>query len=109
MKYSNHPSIVATKNLNKDSRLDFCRVSVQDVVKEVKKLSAWKATQYTDLPAKIPQENSDIFENYICGFFNDCVDSGDFPSVLKIANINQFFKKGIEIWKIIIDQWAFFQ
>ena len=66
MKYSNHPNIAATKNLNKGSRLDFCRVSVQDVVKEIKKFRAWKATQYTDLPAKIPQENSDIFENYIC-------------------------------------------
>ena len=37
---SNHPNIAATKNLNKGSRLDFCRVSVQDVVKEIKKLRA---------------------------------------------------------------------
>ena len=39
LKYRNHPSIVAIKNLNKSSGFDFCRVSVQDVVKEIKKLS----------------------------------------------------------------------
>ena len=32
--------------------------------------------------------------NYICDFFNDCVDRGDFPSILKIANITPVFKKG---------------
>ena len=70
LKYRNHPSIVAIKNLNKGSRFDFSRVSVQDVVKEIKKLSTRKATQYTDLPVKILKENSDIFGNYICDFFN---------------------------------------
>ena len=70
LKYRNHPSIVAIKNLNKGSRFDFCRVCVQDVVKEIKKLSTRKATQYTDLPVKILKENSDIFGNYICDFFN---------------------------------------
>ena len=87
LKYRNHPSIVAIKNLNKSSRFDFYRVSVQDVVKEIKKLSTRKTTQFTDLPLKILTENSDIFRNYICDFFNDCVDKGDFPSILKIANI----------------------
>ena len=83
LKYRNHPNIVAIKNLNKGSRFDFCRVSVQDVVKEIKKLSTRKATQHIDLPVKILKENSDIFGNYICDFFNDCVDRGDFPSILK--------------------------
>ena len=93
LKYRNHPSIVAIKNLNKGSRFDFCRVSVHDVVKEIKKLSTRKAAQYTDLPVKILKENSDIFGNYICDFFNDCVDRGDLPSILKIANITHVFQK----------------
>ena len=79
LKYRNHPSIVVSKNLNKSSRFDFCRVSVPDVVKEIKKLSTRKATQYTDLPVKILKEN--------CDFFNDCVDRGDFPSILKVPDI----------------------
>ena len=39
LKYRNHSNIVAIKDLNKGLRFDFCRVSVQDVVKEIKKLS----------------------------------------------------------------------
>ena len=35
LKYRNHRSIVAIKNLNKWSRFDSCIVSVQDVVKEI--------------------------------------------------------------------------
>ena len=39
LKYRNHSNIVAIKDLNKGLRFDFCRVSVQGVVKEIKKLS----------------------------------------------------------------------
>ena len=34
LKYRNHPSIVAIKNLNKGSGLDFCRVSVNMLLKK---------------------------------------------------------------------------
>ena len=94
LKYRNYSSIVAIKYLNKGSRFDFCRVSVQNVVKEIKKLNTRKAIQYTDLPVKILKKNSGIFGNNICDFFSDCVDRGDFPSILKIANITPVFKKG---------------
>ena len=57
MKFRNHPSIIAIKDFNKNSRLDFCRVSVENVVTEIKKLSTQKATQSTDLPVKILKEN----------------------------------------------------
>ena len=83
MKFRNHPSVTAIKNLNDGSRFDFYRVHAQDVVKEIKKLSLGKAIQKLDLPVKILKENSDIFGNYICDFFNDCIDKGTFPSVLK--------------------------
>ena len=68
-----HPSIAVVKNLSKGSRFDFCRVSAQDAVKEIKKLSTRKATQYADLPSKILKEDSDIFRNFVCDFFNDCI------------------------------------
>ena len=44
-------------------------MSVQDVVKEVKKLSTQKASRSTDIPVKILKENADIFGSYICYFF----------------------------------------
>ena len=90
LKYRNHPSIVIIQNLNKRSRFDFSRVSIQDVVEEVKKRSTRKATQYPDLPVKIIKENSNIFGNCTCNFFSN---GGDFPSILNIANITTIFKK----------------
>ena len=44
-------------------------MSVQDVVKEVKKLSTQKASRSTDIHVKILKENADIFGSYICYFF----------------------------------------
>ena len=65
MKFRNRPNITAVKNLNKGTRFDFCRVSVKDVVKEIKKLSPRKATQSAEIPVKILKENPDIFGSYI--------------------------------------------
>ena len=42
------------------------------------------------------KENADIFGSYICDFFNDSVERGDFPSILKLANIAPVFKKGFK-------------
>ena len=99
MKFKNHPSVTIIKNLNSGSRFDFCRVSVHDVEKEIRRLSTRKATQYSDLPVRILNENSDIFGEYICDFFNEWVDKGTFPSILKHANITPVFKKGCKVSK----------
>ena len=61
--------------------------------KKLENLILEKATQNTDIPVRILQQNSDIFGNYICDFFNECVDKGVFPSILKNANIAPVFKK----------------
>ena len=53
MKIINHPSVTIIKNLNNGLRDNFCRVSVEDGVKEIKKLSTRNATRSTDLPVKI--------------------------------------------------------
>ena len=102
MKFRNHPSIIAIKDFNKSSRLDFCSVSVENVVTDIKKLSARKAKQSTDLPVKIFKEKLDIFGSYIRDFFSYCVDKGDFQSILKLANITPVFTPKAP--KITIDQ-----
>ena len=88
MKFRNHSSVIAIKNLNSGSRFDFCRISVHDVEKEIRRLSTRKASQYSDLPVKI------LKENFLNDLFNECVDKGTFPSNLKHANITPVFKKG---------------
>ena len=50
-------------------------------------------TQNTDFPVRILKQNSDIFGNYIIDFFNECVDRGVLPSILKNA-VTPVFKKG---------------
>ena len=96
LKYVNHPSTIAIKDLNNTSLFSFSNVSVADVKKEIRKLDPRKATQNTDIPARILKQNPDIFGNYICDFFNECVDKGVFPSILKNANITPVFKKGFK-------------
>ena len=52
-----------------------------------KRLKARKATQITDIPAKILKENADIFSAYICDFLNETIQSGKFPAILKNGDI----------------------
>ena len=78
LKYINHPSTIAIKDLNNNSMFSFSNVFVADVKIEIRKLGPRKATQNTDIPVRILKNNSDIFSNYICDFFNECVDKGVF-------------------------------
>ena len=94
MKYANHPSSIAIKDLNNTSMFSFSNVFVAAVEKEIGKLDPRKATQNTDIPVRILKQNSDIFGNYIIDFFNECVDNGVLPSILKNANVTPVFKKG---------------
>ena len=55
------------------------------------------------------KQNSDIFGNYICDFFNECVDKGVLPSILKNANITPVFKKGFRGLKDNSDRLVYFQ
>ena len=52
-----------------------------------------KATRNTNIPVRILKQNSDIFGNYICDFFNEYIDKDVFSSVLKYANITTVFQK----------------
>ena len=93
LKYKNHPSIVAIRNANNNSHFHFNEVSVEEVYKEIRKLSPRKSAQSTDIPIRVLKENADIFADYICGFFNESIKKSTFPSILKNANITPVFKK----------------
>ena len=62
-------------------------------MEKVNKLGNRTAIQITDI--KILKQNADIFGNYVCHFFNVCVDKGTFPSILEHDNITPVFKKRI--------------
>ena len=99
LKYANHPSTIAIKDVNNTSMFSFSNTFVADVKKEIWKLDPRKVTQNTDIPVAILKQNSNVFGNYICDFFSECVDKGVFPYILKNANITPGFKKGFRVSK----------
>ena len=64
LKYNNHPSIAAIRNANNNSHFHFNEVSVEEVYKEIRKLSTRKSVQSTDIPIRVLKENSDIFADF---------------------------------------------
>ena len=96
LKYNNHPSIAAIRNANNNSHFHFNEVSVEEVYKEVRKLSSRKSVQSTDIPIRVLKENAGIFADYICGFFNEFIKKSTFPSILKLCKYNSSFKKGVQ-------------
>ena len=93
VKNKNSPSIVAIRNASNNSHFHFNEVSVEEVYKEIRKLSPCKSAQSADIPIGVLKENADIFADYICGFFNESIKKSTFLSNLKIENMTPVFKK----------------
>ena len=53
LKYANHPSTIAIKDLNNTLMFSFSNVSVAYVKKEIRKLDPRKATRNSDIPVRI--------------------------------------------------------
>ena len=64
LKYDKHPSVTAIGNLSIRSHFEFSFFSVDEVLKEIKKLNPRKAAQTTDVPVKIARDNTDIFVDF---------------------------------------------
>ena len=96
LKNKNHPSIIAIESARNGPGFYFCGVSINDVLKEIKRLKARKATQITDIPVKILKENAYISSAYICNFLNETTKSSKFPGILKNGDITAVFKKGFK-------------
>ena len=64
LKYDKHPSVTAIGNLSIRSHFEFSFVSVDEVLKEIKKLNPRKAAQTTDVPVKTVRDNTDIFVDF---------------------------------------------
>ena len=75
LKHKNHPSIVAIRNANDNSHFHFNEVSLEEVYKEIRKLSTLKSVHSTDITIRVLKENAGIFPGYICGFFDESIKS----------------------------------
>ena len=65
LKFQTHLSVPPSRNSVIGKIFSFSRVSVAEIVKEIKILGTRKALKSTDIPIKIVKENADIFGDYI--------------------------------------------
>ena len=79
-KYRNHPSILAIRERKKAQIIFFKEVSIEEIQKEILNLNKKKASQISNIPAKIIKENSDIFGKVLCSFINDVIKLFTFSS-----------------------------
>ena len=95
VKYRSHPSVKAIQMVNTSDDLFFFTSVDKDVIlREISCLDSTKACQETDVPVRIIKDNSDIFSEVLCSSLNASIMKGEFPSLLKYANIIPVYKKG---------------
>ena len=70
-----HPSVVAIFENHRDSAFSFRYVSLDEIIKEIKRLDVKKSCQDTDIPIKVIKNNSDIFADFFFLNLNDCIAS----------------------------------
>ena len=78
LKYRKHPSDIAIKDLNIRSHFLFSLVSVDEALKEVKKLNLWKAAQSSYVHVRVLKGNTELIWDFICVFFNESRNSKKF-------------------------------
>ena len=90
--FENHPSIIKIKGIN-TSEFSFSHVLASQVHDEINALNLSKACPKESIPPKIIKENLDIFTTKIHNDINYSITSGEFPNVLKLADITPAHKK----------------
>ena len=94
LKYKNHPSIIAIKEKSKNEKLSFHEVNNEKIARGIMRLNKNKASQKSDIPIRIIEDNVDIFADFLCETVNCTIKTSNFPSCLKLADITPLHKKG---------------
>ena len=95
-KFENHPSILEIKKqIPSDVAFPFSfrKVTLTEIINEIKNLDESKATQSNDIQTKVIEENCDIFATFITENFNNMIENSVFPDSLKQADIKPVYKK----------------
>ena len=77
----------------KNGVFSFREVSFKENETEIRLLKLNKASQYSDTPTKIMNENSDIFLNFIWESINNSIKYSIFPSWFKHADVTPLHQK----------------
>ena len=97
-KYENHPSIIAVKKFfHENNFFNFETLKRDDVVNKNNSLYISKTSRNSDVPTKITKENAELFTDFIHSALNEAIQSENFPSCLKWADVVLIFKKGFKM------------
>ena len=78
---------------DENSIVSFKENEKTEVIKEIKNLDSKKVSLSSNIPTKIIKEFDDLFATFITGNFNLCLNKGEFPEILKIAEVTPLYKK----------------
>ena len=93
-KYEIHPSILLVKNkIGNEKFFKFEAISVSDIEKEIKTISAKKVTPFGNIPPKILKLGSDTAAATSQELFNESLANCEFPNDLKLADITKANKQ----------------
>ena len=69
-------------------------VTTEDIVKEIQSLNPRKSSGPDNIGPKIIQLCPHIFAENLVKMFNNSIEKGEYPTILKIAKVMALFKKG---------------
>ena len=95
-KIENRPSILEIKiqiSSNVAFPFSFRKVTLTEIINEIKNLDESKAAQSNDIPTKVIKEN-DIFATYITENFNNMIENSKIQ--LNKPTLSQYTKKILE-------------
>ena len=103
--FESQSSILKTKGcISSTTRFSFRKVTVQEMLEQLKDLDPKKASTQESIPPKILNANSDLFCLPLAELFNRLIQEGSFPDDLKCADVSSLLKRVIPYVKKIIDQ-----
>ena len=71
----------------------FRKVTLKEIINEIKSLDESEATQSNVIPSKVTKENYDIFATFITENFSNMIKNAVFPVSLKQADIKSIYNK----------------
>lgn len=94
-------TIQSRKDINKYNTLNRVNASIflrpataQEVIIQIKELDSGKSCGPDGIPASFIKEHHWMFADLLKDVFNECISSGSFPEVLKVARVTPIFKTG---------------
>ena len=95
-KFLDNESVIKIKEklqINENS-FSFRPFTETDIVNIINSLSNNKGSPFNDIPVKIMKDLIEIYSKKLTNIFNSCLETGYFPTTLKLADVVPIFKKG---------------